>query len=308
MDALDSPSRRIDCAIVGGGPAGLTAALYLARFRRRVLLIDAGRSRAALIPTSHNYPGFPQGVSGKELLRRLAAQASQYGIEVLPTRARSLRLIDGGFVLQADQRRIEAAAVLLATGVLDRKPDIPDIRAATLGGAIRWCPICDGYEVQDQAVGLLAPADTGFRHALFLRTYTDRLIWFVHGSLEALKNHEVARLADLKVRVVPEQVARMRPLPGPAVHITTGAGEAFVLDTLYPMIGFDPQLALLDGLGTRTDQDGQLWVDEHQCTSIPGLYAAGDVVHALNQMSVGAAHAATAATAIHNALPANFWP
>ena len=74
------------------------------------------------------------------------------------------------------------------------------------------------------------------------------------------------------------------------------------------MIGCEPQLALLDGLGARTDRVGQLWVDEHQCTSCSGLYAAGDVVHALNQMSVGVAHAATAATAIHNMLPANYWP
>jgi thioredoxin reductase (NADPH) len=115
-------------------------------------------------------------------------------------------------------------------------------------------------------------------------------------------------LADLHVRVVAEPLAQIKPRPGPAVHITTQAGEAFMVDTLYPMIGCEPQLALLDGLDARTDRVGQLWVDEHQCTSIPGLYAAGDVVHALNQMSVGAAHAATAATAIHNALPANYWP
>ena len=157
-------------------------------------------------------------------------------------------------------------------------------------------------------MGLLAPAETGFRHALFLRTYSNRLTWFVHGSPEALKPHELARLADIQVRVVQEPVVQIRPLPGPGVYITTRAGESFELDTIYPMIGCDPQVGLLEGLEARTDQFGALWVDEHQCNSIPGLYAAGDVVHALNQMSVGAAHAATAATAIHNRLPANFWP
>ena len=296
----------VDCAIIGGGPAGLTAALYLARFRRRVVVIDAGHSRAALIPVSHNYPGFPQGVSGNELLRRLREQARRYGVEILRGTAHSLARLHPGFQLKADQRPIGAKTVLLASGVLDRKPAIPDMREATLAGAVRWCPICDGYEVQDQRVGLISPPAEGYRHALFLRTYTRELKWFVQGDADEISNAELAVLAELDIELVRSPITEIRPLPGPQVILSTQAGKPYRVDTLYPMVGCQPRVELLDGLGTRQDEFQQLWVDEHQQTSVAGLYAAGDVVHALNQMSVGAAHAATAATAIHRALPRNY--
>jgi thioredoxin reductase (NADPH) len=296
----------VECVIIGGGPAGLTAALYLARFRRRIVVVDAGQSRATLIPVSHNYPGFPQGVSGDELLTRLREQAGHYGVTLLVGTAHSLTPIRTGFRLIANEQPIQAMTVLLASGVLDRKPDIPDLRAATLAGAVRWCPICDGYEVQDRHVGLIsAPAD-GFKHALFLRTYTRKLSWFVHGDVTEIAESDSVRLSELNIDVIHSPITTIRALPGPTVKVSTAAGGSYEMDTLYPMVGCHPRTELLKGLGARQDDCHQLWVDEHQQTSIPGIYAAGDVVHALNQMSVGAAHAATAATAIHNALPANY--
>ena len=294
---------QVDCAIVGGGPAGLTAALYLARYRRRIVVIDAGQSRAALIPVSHNYPGFPQGVSGSELLQRLREQARHYGVDVLQARAHSLLRLPLGFELKVEKRSVHAATVLLATGVLDRKPDIPGIDEATLAGAVRWCPICDAYEVQNQRVGMISPPREGYKHALFLRTYTRTLYWFVKGDVNKIGKAERDNLAELNIEVISSAVTDIRALPGPTVHLSTHAGESYVLDTLYPMVGCEPCVQLLEGLGARQDDFHQLWVDEHQQTSVPGLYAAGDV---LNQMSVGAAHAATAATAIHNTLPRNY--
>jgi thioredoxin reductase (NADPH) len=297
----------LECVIVGGGPAGLTAALYLARFRRRVVVIDAGHSRAALIPVSHNYPGFPQGVSGEELLRRLRRQAAHYGVTIIHGTAHSLGLLKTGFTLRVNDRSIRAASVLLASGAVDLKPSIPDIREATLAGAVRWCPICDGYEVQDKRVALISPLEQGYQHALFLRTYTDKLSWFVQGTTGQIEDTQLATLAELKIRLIASPIAKITVLAGPRVSISTHDGESHLVDALYPMVGCQPRIDLLDGLGARQDEYKYLWVDEHQCTSIPGIYAAGDVVHALNQMSVGAAHAATAATAIHNALPRNYW-
>lgn len=295
-----------DCAIVGGGPAGLTAALYLARFRRRIVVIDAGESRASLIPVSHNYPGFPHGVSGAELLGRLRAQTSLYGVNIQRGTAEALQPCEGGFLLTVDGRPIRAAMVLLATGVLDAKPDIPDLRAATLSGAVRWCPICDGYEVQDQQVALISAPRAGYKHALFLRTYTDRLSWFVHGDTGDLDEREVDHLAELNVRVIRAPITQIRTPPGSPVSLSTADGKEHLADTVYPMVGCRPRVELLQGLGAREDDLQQLCVDAHQRTSIPGIYAAGDVAHALHQLSVGAAHAATAATAIHNSLPKNY--
>ena len=195
---------------------------------------------------------------------------------------------------------------MLATGVLDRHPPIADLRAVTLAGAVRWCPICDGYEVQDKHVGLLSPPREGYKHALFLRTYTGQLSWFVQGDAEDLDEEALAKLADLNIRVIRSAITDIRVVHGPQVTLSTHDGGSYVVDTLYPMMGCQPRVELLEELEPRQDKSRQLWADEHQQTSIRGIYAAGDIVHALNQMSVGAAHAATAATAIHNVLPKNY--
>ena len=303
---LDSSRLQVDCAVIGGGPAGLTAALYLARFRRRVVVIDAGQSRAALIPVSHNYPGFPQGICGNELLDRLRAQARLYGVEIVKGTAHSLCRFESVFELKVDQRPVRALKLLVATGAIDRKPEIPDLHDATLAGAIRWCPICDGFEVQDLVVGLISPPREGYKHALFLRTYTRTLRWFVQGNVEEIDPAQLASLADLNIEVIGSAINAIKTHPGPRVNVLTDSGASYLLDTLYPMVGCHPSVEIVQGLGVRQDDLQQLWVDEHQQTSEPGIYAAGDVVHALNQMSVGAAHAAVAATAIHRALPPNY--
>lgn len=299
----------VDCAIVGGGPAGLTAALYLARFRRRALVIDAGHSRASLIPVSHNYPGFPQGVSGQELLQRLREQAEHYGVRRVQGTARSLAPTPTGtgFDLWVDEQPIRAATVLLATGVVDRTPPIPNLRAATLAGTVRWCPICDGYEVGAQRVALISAPGEGCAHALFLRTYTDKLSWFVHGDAAQIDPGQRATLAEQGIRVIASPIADIQVLGGKEVSISTEDGENHRVDTVYPMLGCEPRVELLAEFRPAQDECQYLRCDDHQRTSIPGIYAAGDVVHALNQMSVGAAHAATAATAIHHALPRNYW-
>jgi thioredoxin reductase (NADPH) len=294
----------IECAIIGGGPAGLTAALYLARFRRTVIVVDGRQSRAELIPLIHNYPGFPQGVSGRELLARLREQAVHYSVPIMHGVVKTLKPEGAGFILQTEEHRIRAMTVLLATGVNDRKPPIAGIREATLAGAVRWCPICDGFEVQHKTVALLSPAREGYNHALFLRTYTADLTWFVQGEA-ALDPAQM--LSNLNIRVIEEPFSLIEALPGTTVRLTTKTGVARTFDTIYPMIGCEPRVELLQDLQPRQDSFKQLWVDAHQQTSIPGIYATGDVVHALNQMTVGAAHAATAATAIHNSLPKNYW-
>src|SRR5918993_69702 len=157
----------LDTLIIGAGPGGLTAAIYLARFRRQVRLVSAGASRAELIPATHNFPGFPAGVSGAALLARLQEQAENHGVQVTRGRVEDLQREGEGFVALIDGQRVQARAVLLATGVLDLHPDFSGLQEATLAGLVRWCPICDGYEVLDQAIGLIAPGRSGLDHALF---------------------------------------------------------------------------------------------------------------------------------------------
>lgn len=297
----------LDCVIVGAGPAGLTAAIYLARYRRRFVLLDGGPSRAELIPISHNFPAWPDGVSGANLLARLREQAARHDVEIRAARAESALHADEGFVLRVGDDKLHAASLILATGIVDQHPDFPGLREATLAGAVRWCPICDGFEVLDQRVALLAPARAGLAHAEFLRTYTRQLTLFAMPDSEGLSAPEIARLEAAGIELVTDAlVSCRRPAGGEGIELVLGSGETRRFDTLYPMQGSSAQCELATCLGARRSEGGDILVDAHQQTSVPGLYAVGDVVNALNQISVALGHAAVAATAVHNRLPANF--
>lgn len=294
----------LDCLIVGGGPAGLTAAIYLARYRRRIAVVDSGQSRAARIPVSHNYPGFPDGISGERLLTRLRAQLSLYGSDVTPGVVSALERAGSGFVAIVGSTQISASKVLLATGVVDRMPPIPGL-ADLPTACVRWCPICDAYEVTDQAVALIAPAQSGARHAIFLRTYTAHLTLFVQPGEGSVSTDDRRRLQARNIRVIEQPLVEAVASGADQVGLRLADGEIVWVSAVYPMIGCDVRADLATALGAGCQADGDLLVDAHQLTSVPGLYAAGDMVNALNQMSVGMAHATIAATAIHNALPDN---
>ena len=161
-----------DCVIIGGGPAGLTAALYMARFRRSVALIDNGRSRAELIPVSHNFPGFPDGVTGPSLLRRLNEQLSPYEVTRYDGLVAAMTRDEAGFAACVGTDRIVGRTVILTTGIADAGMDTPNWAAAVATGALRLCPVCDAFEVIDRRVAIMTRTDGAVAHALFLRTYT----------------------------------------------------------------------------------------------------------------------------------------
>lgn len=268
-----------DTVVVGAGPAGLTAAAYLARFRRRVLVLADGHSRARWIPESHNTPGFPGGVGGPELLSRLAEQAAQFGVQTQALRVERLVLADGGFELSGPgpEAPIFAPTVLLATGVADRLPDIPDLESAIRAGVVRMCPICDAYEAIGKRLAVLGDGDPAEREAAFLRTYSD--------DVTIVRDHEGALAVE-----------------GAHLRWTAPGGTVRIFDHLYLALGCRPRSDLAVSCGARLDHEQALLTDSHQMTTVEGLYAAGDVVRGLNQIAVAAGEAAIAATAIHNRL------
>ncbi len=301
--AVSAADPLLDALVVGAGPAGLTAATYLARFHRRFAVVDAGKSRARWIPTSHNCPGFPHGIGGKALLHKLREQAASFGVEIEHGCIDSLRREDAGFVaVSAEGREWRARCVLLATGVVDVMPAMDGLEAGIERHAVRLCAICDGYEASDDAIAVLAPADAAIRHAAFLRTFSRRVAAVPSDDSEP--SAECAALArEAGIELLPP--ARALRCEADACVVTTGAGERR-FDTLYPVLGSNPQSALAIALGADTDERGELRVDRRQQTSVDGLYAIGDVVSALNQISVALGHAAIAATAVHNRLPPNW--
>lgn len=287
----------LDCLIVGGGPAGLTAAIYLARYRRKIKLIDAGKSRAALIPESHNYPGF-QGINGRALLARLREQAERYGADLVHGEVRELRREDGGFVAIDDDRKIRARTVLLATGLIDAQPGTEGLHEAIVQGAIRFCPICDGYEAIDHRIGVIGPLAHAGPKAIFLRTYSRDVTLFPTDT-----GDDRAKLVQAGVAVAAKPVS-LAP-ESEHVVVTTEDGQRHILDMLYPAMGCTVRSELATALGAHCNDIGNLRVDDHQRTSVDGLFGAGDVVTDLHQLSVATGHAAIAATAVHNRLPRN---
>lgn len=169
--SMDKP---LDCLVIGAGPAGLTAAIYLARFHRSIAVVDAGHSRAAMIPRTHNHAGYPGGIPGSELLQRMRDQAAEFGVQVCSGLIEKLERESNGFTAHGDDREWSARTILLATGVVNNRPKIaPDIHdAAVARGLLRYCPICDGYEVTDQRVAVLGTGSHGFNEAVFLRMYS----------------------------------------------------------------------------------------------------------------------------------------
>ena len=160
--AMLGPSKRhtFDVAIVGGGPAGLTAAVYLARFLRSVVVFDTNAGRARLIPRTHNCPGFPEGIAGKDLLGRLRNQAKVYGAEIATGHVGGVEQSGEFFLLDTSLGMVKASRVVLATGVVDKAPPIPDLQDALAKGFVRFCPVCDAYEPRDRGSVSSAPTSS----------------------------------------------------------------------------------------------------------------------------------------------------
>lgn len=294
-----------DCLIVGGGPAGLTAAIYLARYLRKVTLIDAGESRARLIPESHNYPGFTNGISGPDLLERLRQQAGEYGATLQRGEVDSLRREGEGFVARYDNRQVFCRRVLLATGVVDESPELPGLRKLIARGAVRYCPICDGYEAMDQRIGVLGRMERACKKALFLRIYSRDVVLLPLDDPNKVRDDLRASLREAGI-IVPATPLADIGQEGERIVAELRGGERIALSVLYPALGCDVRSALALSLGARCSDDGCIFVNDKQLTSIEGVYAAGDVVSDLDQISVAVGHAAIAATAIHNSLPPNY--
>jgi thioredoxin reductase (NADPH) len=295
--------KSLDCLIIGGGPAGLLTAVYLGRYRRHVQVIDAGESRASKIPESHNYPGF-FGIGGPELLVRLRAQAEQYGAQLTSGHVTSLRKEGEMFVASSQSADVEAKFIVLATGLVDHCPPVDGAPADCPSDVIRFCPICDGYEATDRRVGVVGDLHSAGKKALFLRTYTKDVSVFV--TSESKRADDTRRALEGGRLAVFDAPKKIKLDAAGHIAIETESGSVHELDAIYPALGCAVRSELATSLGASCTDTGNLIVDDHQRTTVRGLYAAGDVVTDLHQLSVAFGHAAVAATDVHNRLPSNF--
>ena len=293
----------LDCLIIGGGPAGLTAAIYLARFHLDILVVDGGKSRASRIPCTRNVSGFPDGIGGTALLQRMRDQTRKYGAKVESEFVTKLERDEttGLFMATWGSGRRTARSVLLATGVTNRRPlmdeELHD--EALARGLIRYCPICDGYEVTDKKVGVIGSDSHGVAEALFLRGFTAEVTLIAPDEALRLKPEDNQQLHDAGIESV-DGPAHAVAFADDCITVDTAEGH-YTFDSIYPALGSDIHTQLAEMLGADLSSDC-ITVDRHMRTTVPGLYAAGDVVIGLDQISHAMGQGGVAATTIRNDL------
>ena len=299
---MDEPI--LDCLIVGGGPAGLTAAIYLARFHLDILVVDEGKSRASWIPCTRNVSGFPEGIEGTELLRRMRDQACKYGAKIETERVTKLERDEktGLFTATWGSGSRQARTVLLATGVSNRRPPMDEELHddALARGLVRYCPICDGYEVTDKKVGVIGSDSHGVAEAVFIRSYTADVTLIAPDKALRLKPEDQRKLKEAGIDCV-DGPAHAVAIPDGCIVVDTAEGH-YTFDSIYPALGSDTHTQLGEMVGAKLAGDGCFVCDDHQRTTVKGLYAAGDVVHGLDQISHAMGEGGVAATTIRNDL------
>jgi thioredoxin reductase (NADPH) len=301
MHTTDQP---LDCIVIGGGPAGLTAAIFLARFGRRFALIDAGNSRAMLIPRSHNHPAFPQGINGEDLLVRMRAQLAAFDGHVLTSEATDTSKTHGGFSVKVGEATLYSRYLLLATGVVDVEPPITDALNLVRRGLVRQCPICDGYESRGKKIVVLGSGPHGAAEALFLRTYSDDVTLVTLGASYGVDRRLPDRLQAAGIGVIETRLLSIDVEPRPDILLSFADGTSISTPVVYSALGIVPQNRLAAELGVSLLADGRVATDPHLRTDIDGCYAAGDIVTGLNQIAVAMAQGEIAAVDIHNQLRA----
>ncbi|MDB5609603.1 MAG: pyridine nucleotide-disulfide oxidoreductase [Bradyrhizobium sp.] len=290
----------LDCLVIGGGPAGLMAAIYLGRFRRRLCVVDAGESRASLIPRSHNIPGFAQGLSGGDLVGRMLRQLADLQVPLIEAEVSALAGTQDGFRATWAGGDVDAATVVLACGIIDYHPPFDGWRAAVADGLLRYCPICDAFEATGKRIGVIGPWQHAAAKALFLRGYSkDVTLLTTNNDIDNDTRSELSN-AGIETIFAPDPTLRRK---GNGLEVMFDGRGTAGYDVLYPAMGAEVRSRLALSLGAEHTGDGYLKVDDHQRTSIHGLYGVGDIVTDLHQISVAFGHAAVAACAIHNSLP-----
>jgi thioredoxin reductase (NADPH) len=264
------------------------------------LVLEDGHSRAQWIPTSHNIPGFAAGIGGGKFLTMLKEQALQYGAQVRRANVSRVTDNDGIFTLHTESGTLSSRYVLLATGIRDHLPNIEGASEAVKRSLLRVCPICDAFEAIDKRIAVIGDGALGEREAEFLGNYSDQVTLLdiassTNAAPRELNAHRIERIIFTLPQLKIEE---------DRVTLSSAHGER-EFDVVYLALGCSPQRDLARSLLAACDDHGALKVNAHQETSVPRLYAAGDVVRGLNQVIVAASESAIAATDIYNKLRSN---
>lgn len=299
-----------DCIVIGAGPAGLSASLFLARYLHRTLTFHHNSPRNEYAHGIHGFLGH-DGIRPGELLARGRDEVTSYGGLIIEACVSSVEKISSErfrVVVEAEGtelRAFEARRLLLATGLRDLTPDCPGFREF-YGSSVHHCPDCDGYEVKDKRVAVLARGDNAAGFTANLLTWTRHITLLTDQS--ELSKEDRAKLAALDVAIRTEGVVALEgdTSAGQLERVVFAEGEPLECDSLFFNLGTELATDFHETLGCRLDPEcGLLWVDDTQQTSIEGVYAAGDITPRSQLAVVAASEGAMAAIHIHRSLVPN---
>lgn len=294
-----------DCVVVGGGPAGITAALYLARYNRSVVVADHGSGRSTSHEINENYFGFPEPIAQKELRHRGRAQAERYGATFVDTKIDDISRDGETFVATGEgAERLAGRTLIVATGVRDNLPEFENKDVQDyFGKSLFWCITCDGYKTRGARVAVVGRDDEAATTALQFLDFTDRVTVISNCAEVAceISERKRAHLRDAGVPLLLGEVTHLYGERGMMREVLLDNGDCVALDFMFNLQGARPNSLLARTLGVTIDGAGYIKTDTEQRTNVERVFAAGDVTKAFAHQIVTAAHEGATA-----AITANF--
>ena len=291
-----------DAIIVGGGPAGLTCAIFLGRYRRPVLVIDSGRPRNYATTGIHGFLG-QHSIAPSELLARGRAEAESCGAEFREGKVTKIEKDGDAFeVTTAGDEVLRARRIVLAYGVRDTLPDIPEIERY-YGKTIHHCPDCDGYESRDQRIGIIGWGKSAVGLALKMLQWSDDIVVFTHGHDREWDDEEHSKLLAERVDIKDEKIVALDGRETSVEAAVLSTGERVAVQRIFFNIKVERSTTLAEELGCEVDPEKpNVKVNEHRETTVEGVWAVGDLTEGSQLAITAAADGAIAAIAINKSL------
>lgn len=287
--------------IIGGGIAGLSAAIYLGRAQRDTLVIDSGHSMAKWEPVVGNYLGFPDGIDGTELLQLGRKQAGLHEVEFAEDEIEEARVGETEFTLRGKKATYRAKRVLLATGIFHLPPEIPGVKEC-LGHSMFFCKDCDGFRVRGKNVMICGANNDAVEYALGMLHYSPCVMIATNGEKVRWSPQHAKWLEEYEIPVHRERITDVQHRDRKILGIELEGGRRVEIDNIFTTRGDVFHTELAEQLGAKLDEDGQIEIDHCMHTSVPRLYAAGCVTPANCQMIIAAGQGAAAAQSINRDL------
>jgi len=291
-------TRTTDAIIVGAGPAGLSAAIYLARYDRTCVVFDAGHGRSTHHQINHNYLGFPGGVPATKLRELGKAQLAEYPqVDFEHHKVIDCKRVGDDFVAEGQFGSYTAKVVIICTGVLDHYPHFHGWEEY-VGTSMFWCITCDGYSSKGKNILVIGHTNGAAGEAVQLSRFSNRLTLLTNSHANEIEPRYIARLATFGIPVIHDKIERAKGADGRFEAVLTQGGLHIELDALFCTQGATPEVQLARDLGVNLFENGYIDTDIEQKTNIPGVYAAGDVTRIHSHQVTTAVHeGATAASA-----------